>query len=113
MYDAFDAIAAMDRDAVCMVDWGFFDTLRMMHQGKTALCAASDPVDEQSQHFARLQISNPRHVFLTHTRGQEMFPGVTERLVRFAAQEGFHRTDHRVFVDSNRRQTVELFRFAR
>jgi 4-amino-4-deoxy-L-arabinose transferase and related glycosyltransferases of PMT family len=111
MYPAFDAIHQMDKEGVCTIDWGFFDTLRMFEQGHTPLCIAADPVNEGAQQEALFQVSHPRYLFLTHTQGSESFPGVTERFVHFAESKGFECRERRVFADSNGRSTVEIFRF--
>ena len=113
MYPAFDAIRKMDKDMVCTVDWGFLDTLRLLERGRIGLCATADPADENGRQWALSQISDPRYVFLTHTEGNESFPGVTARFVKFAESQGFRRVDRRLFADSNGRSTVEVFRFAR
>ena len=52
MYPAFDAIRKMDKEAVCIVDWGFLDTLRMLEQGRTQLCLTADPVDDEGRRNA-------------------------------------------------------------
>ena len=112
MYPAFDAIRKMDKEAVCIVDWGFLDTLRMLEQGRTQLCLTADPVDDEGRRNALFQISQPGYVFLTHTDGNESFPGITARLVEFAASRGFRRIHRQFFADSNGRNTVEVFQFA-
>jgi len=112
MYPAFDAIHKMDKEAVCTVDWGFFDTLRLFEQGNTSLCEVSDPVTYEDRRFDLFYISHPRYVFLSHTEGNESFPGVTTRFVQLAESHGFSRVDQQVFADSNGRNTVEIFRFA-
>ena len=111
MYPALAAIHT--GDTVCTIDWGFFDTVRLFERGRTPLCQAADPVDDDGKRFALYQISQPGYVFLTHTEGNESFPGITARLVRFAESSGFQRVRRRVFADANGRETVELFQFAR
>ncbi len=113
MYPAFEAIHHMDKEAVCTVDWGFLDSLRMFEQGRTQLCLTADPVNGEGRRGALFQISQPGYVFLTHTEGNESFPGVTARLVRFAESRGFSRINRRYFADSNGRNTVETFQFRR
>jgi hypothetical protein len=112
MYPAFNAIRKMDKEAVCIVDWGFLDTLRMLEQGRTQLCLTADPVDDEGRRNALFQISQPEYVFLSHTDGNESFPGITARFVEFAASRGFRRVHRQFFADSNGRNTVEVFQFA-
>jgi 4-amino-4-deoxy-L-arabinose transferase-like glycosyltransferase len=111
MYPAFDFISRTKRTGVCTVDWGFVDTVRLYEKGRTQLCLAADPVDEQGQRGALFQISQPGYIFLTHTEGQETYPGITARFVRFAEQNGFTRVNHHQFADTNGRLTVEIFQF--
>jgi hypothetical protein len=113
MYPALDAILTMPKDGVCTIDWGFLDTVRMFERGRTELYAAADPVDEDGRRIALWQISHPRFVFLTHTEGSETFPGVTARYTQFAESQGFRRINRSVFADSNGRNTVEIFQFAK
>jgi len=110
MYPALDAIHNMDKEAVCTVDWGFFDTLRLFERG-APLCGVGDPVNDEDKRFDLFYISNPRYVFLTHTEGNESFPGVTARFVQFAESKGFRQVNRRVFADTNGRNTVETFQF--
>jgi hypothetical protein len=112
MYPAFDAIHHMDKEVVCTIDWGFIDTLRLFEQGRTPICAERDPVNDVDRRFDLLYISHPRYVFLTHTDGNESFPGITARFLQFAESKGFRPVNRRVFADTNGRDTVEIFQFA-
>jgi 4-amino-4-deoxy-L-arabinose transferase-like glycosyltransferase len=111
MYPAIHEILRTPRDATCMIDWGFGETMRLYERGKIPICYAENPADENARPIVLRQISNPRHVFLTHTEGNESFPGVTARFVAFAEANGFRRFGHRVFADTNGRKTVEVFQF--
>jgi 4-amino-4-deoxy-L-arabinose transferase-like glycosyltransferase len=111
MYPAFNAIHQMDKEAVCTIDWGFRDTLRMFERGGQ-MCDAADPVDREGRQVAMFQVSKPTYVFLTHTEGNESFPGITARFVRFAETKGFRRINRHVYADTNGRTTVETFQFA-
>jgi 4-amino-4-deoxy-L-arabinose transferase-like glycosyltransferase len=112
MYPAFDAIDKMDKEAVCTVDWGFFDTVRLFERGRTPMCGVGDPVNDEEKRFDLFYVSHPRYVYLTHTEGNESFPGITARFVQFAESKGFRRVNQQVFADTNGRNTVEIFRFA-
>ena len=112
MYPAFDAIHNMDKEAVCTVDWGFFDTVRLFERGRTPECGVGDPVSDEDKRFDLFYISHPRYVFLTHTEGNESFPGITARFVQFAESKGFRQVNRRVFADTNGRDTVETFQLS-
>lgn len=111
MYPALDAIHTMPKEGVCSIDWGFSDTVRLFERGRTEVCGAADPVDEEARRVALWQIGHPKFVFLTHTEGNESFPGRTVRYVQFAASQGFRPVNRRVFADSNGRKMVEIFQF--
>jgi hypothetical protein len=111
MYPALNAIHTMDKEAVCTIDWGFFDTLRLFEQGRTPMCGVGDPVNDDDKRFDLFYISHPRYVFLTHTDGSESFPGITARFVQFAESKGFQPVNRQVFADTNGRDTVEIFQF--
>jgi hypothetical protein len=113
MYPALDTIHKMPKDGVCVIDWGFYDTVRLFERGRTELCAAAEPVDDEGRRIDLWQISHPRYVFLTHTEGNESFPGMTARYVQFAENSGFRRVNRQVFADTNGRNTVEVFQFAK
>ncbi len=111
VYPALQTIHTMPKEAVCTIDWGFLDTVRLFERGRTQLCLAADPVDDAGQQAEVWQISHPEYVFITHTEGNESFPGVTARFLDFAQRSGFRRIKRQVFADSNGRETVEMFQF--
>ena len=113
MYPAFEAIHKQPKEAICTIDWGFFDTVRLFEQGHTTLCAAPDPVDDASRAGALRQIQHPGYIFLTHTAGNETFVGMTGRFLAVAREAGFQVVARQRFRDSNGRETVEVFRFSR
>ena len=73
---------------------------------------SNHPSDE-AQGVALWQIGHPKYVFLTHTEGNESFPGRTVHYVQFAESQGFRVVNRRVFADSNGRNMVEMFQFAK
>ncbi len=113
MYPALDVIHKMPKDGVCSIDWGFNDTVRLFERGRTELCFAADPVDEEARRAELWQVGHPKFVFLTHTEGNESFAGRTARYVQFAEGQGFRVVNRRVFADSNGRNMVEIFQFAK
>ena len=111
-YPALKAIHNLDKEAVCTIDWGFFDTLRLFERGRTPECGVGDPISDEDKRFDLFYISHPRYVFLTHTEGNESFPGTTARFVQLAESKGFRQVNRRVFADSNGRDMVEIFQFS-
>jgi hypothetical protein len=113
MYPALRAIHRMDKAAVCTVDWGFTDTVRLFERGRIPIYVAEDPVNDEGRQGDLFLISQPGNVFLSHTDGNESFPGITARFVQFAERNGYRRVQQQLFADTNGRNTVEIFRFTR
>jgi 4-amino-4-deoxy-L-arabinose transferase-like glycosyltransferase len=109
VYSALAAIDKIDKTAVCTVDWGFIDTLRLYEQGRATICAVGDPVNDEVTKDALFQISQPGHVYLSHTEGSESFPGIAARFLQLAQDNGFQAVNRQVFADSNGRNTVQIF----
>lgn len=108
-----DYLASEPPEVVCIVDWGFFDNLRLMHEGRLQLCIANDPTSDENKRYARMQIGRPGTVFVSHTEGNEFSPGAQKRLVEFATEEGYRKVAAKIFKDLNGRPTIELFRLER
>jgi hypothetical protein len=111
IYPVSDALRTAGAEYVCLVEWGFYDNLNGLHEGKLPLCITDDPTTEDGRKYALRQITNPKYVFLTHTPKNRTEPARTDRYFTFAEEQGFRRTDIRTFADSNGRPVVEVFRF--
>ena len=111
VWAAADEIRRLKPSELCVVDWGFFETIRLLHRGETALCVADDPVTEDARKYALIQIADPGRMFISHTEGNEMIEGATKRLQDFAAGHGYRVTDLRIYKDFNGRSMVQTFRF--
>jgi hypothetical protein len=57
-------------------------------------------------------LADPGAVFIAHTKDFENFQGANDRLVKFAAAEGFRRDMLAVISDSFGRPAFEVYRFA-
>jgi cytochrome b len=112
VYPALAATVKMHKN-VCTIDWGFGSTVRMYAQGRTEVCEIAIPDSEEGRRAALEQISRPGYVFLTHTEGNELFPGRNAAILMLAKEQGYIPVNRRVFEDSNGRPTVEIFEFAR
>jgi hypothetical protein len=101
----------------CM-DWGMMDSLRLLHRGKLPLRVGTDPIskpslgDEDRKMLAR-QISAPDHLFLNHTKDWEFFPGINDRLVKYAADAGYRREILATISDRYGRPIYEVYHFVR
>ncbi|HUI57663.1 MAG TPA: glycosyltransferase family 39 protein [Bryobacteraceae bacterium] len=99
------------------VDWGIFDSLRLLDRGKLPLADGSDPIakpelsPEDRQQVERM-VAEPGAVFIAHTKDFENFAGVNEKLVRFAAQAGRQREMIAVIPDTYGRKAYEVYRLS-
>jgi hypothetical protein len=103
---------------VYSLDWGFFDTLRMLSNGALPLRVGEDPIGKpqltaDDWRAVLDMISTPDHVFITHAKGFEFYPGLAAKMTQFAEGAGYRRQDLATISDSNGRPTFEVFRFAR
>jgi hypothetical protein len=104
-------------DVFC-VDWGIFDSLRLLNQGKLHLRVGSDPISKreltgEDREFLQRMIGDSGHVFINHTKDFEFFEGVNAKLVKYAADQGFRREVMAVIPDSYGREVYEVYHFAR
>ena len=45
IYPALDALPAMRPAPLCVMDWGFYEPIRLLHKGKTDSCVSVDPTN--------------------------------------------------------------------
>lgn len=110
IYTASERLEKMQPGKVCPVEWGFWDALRVLHQGRLQLCVTIDPVTEDDRRYARLQIAEAGTVYITHVPPHEIEPGRAERFVTFAASEGYRKAEVHRIPDANGRNLIEIFR---
>jgi hypothetical protein len=108
IYPAAEALPAMKPSFVCFLEWGFFDNVRLLTRGRIQLCNAADPATDPVS--AKRQIALPGIVYMTHTKGNQLSPELTERFVALAETEGYRKTEERVFYDYNGRPIIEVFK---
>jgi hypothetical protein len=112
-----DYMKGVSSDNVFCVDWGIFDSLRLLNQGKLKLGVGSDPISKreltgEDREFLQRMIGDPGHVFINHTKDFEFFEGVNAKLVKYAADQGVRREIMAVIPDSYGRDVYEVYRFA-
>lgn len=101
-YGLASALSAAKPARVCLIDWGFFDTLRLLGEGRFDLCAADPPSP-----LALLQ--NEANVYVTHTAGEEILAGSNKRFLADAASQGFFPSSRRILPDRHGRPVIEIF----
>jgi Dolichyl-phosphate-mannose-protein mannosyltransferase len=112
-----DYMRGISSDDVFCVDWGIFDSLRVLNQGKLKLRVGTDPIAKpeltgEDREFLLRMIGDPRHVFINHTKDFEFFEGMNAKLVKYAADRGFRREMVAVIPDTYGRDVFEVYRFA-
>ena len=103
-----DYLKRAPTNSVNCVDWGILDSLSLLGSGKLPLRVASDPNDRAS---LEQLISNPRGIFVAHTKQFEFFTGVNEKVIRFGEDSGYRRELLTVISDGYGRPTFEVYRF--
>ena len=101
---------------VYCVDWGILDSLRYLNHGKLPVLVGNDPISKPqlspADHEPVLRmVTDPGAVFVAHTKDFENFQGTNDKLVKFAAAEGYQREMLAVIPDSFGRQAFEVYRF--
>jgi hypothetical protein len=103
---------------VYCVDWGFLDSLRLLSDGNLPVRVGEDPIQkteltgDDRQRLLEM-VSGAGHVFIAHEKPFEFYPGLEERLAKFAEGAGYRKRVLEKFSDSNGRPTFEVFRFIR
>lgn len=112
-YGAMAGVKSSGAKRVCLVDWGLYDNLRLFQQGRVELCTLAPEGSEQDRRDVARELRQPATLYAGHTEGQEVAPGSTERLLRFAEREGYEPVDRRVYRDRTGRPVIETFRMQR
>jgi hypothetical protein len=63
--------------------------------------------------MARSLMADPGSAFVAHAQGEELFPGVRQRLFTIAAEAGYTPQMLTVIADRNHRPRFEVFRYVR
>jgi len=117
IYPLSDCLNRVKPRAIYIDDWGMFDNLRMLNRGKLPLLVGSEPwskpeLDSEDHRIVLERIANPGAVFVEHTDGNELFPGVNAKLRKFAEGTGYRRELVAEISDRNGRPIFEVIRFA-
>ncbi len=99
-----------------LVDWGLYDNLNFLHQGRLDLRIATGPFNTDSpspEQLAEIRdiLHNPDALVLDHVREHEVFPNVGARLDRAAESLGYLKEVIRTIPDSNGRPMFEIIHF--
>ena len=112
LWPVVDAINK-DRPAeIGVLDWGFFDNLKLLFRGQVRMSVISVAGSSNEVAYARSRLTEPGVWFLAHTPDNEVDAGSLKRFLDFLAAEGFRPADVRIFNDFNGRPTIQAFRAA-
>jgi hypothetical protein len=95
---------------VYLVDWGFFDTLRMLSRGSLRLEWALEYTDDRQ---VRTWLETPGAVFIVRPDGSETFQGRREQFLAAASRLGFDRSLVFEIRDRNQRPRFQVYQFTR
>jgi hypothetical protein len=115
IYALSDHFATASHGEVVVLDWGIFDSLRMLRRGELPMIWWGDPLRQDPpspddlRAFREL-IARPDRVFISYTDTYEQFAGVNRRLREMIAGVGARREILAVIPDSNGRPVYEVFR---
>jgi hypothetical protein len=95
-----------------VIDWGFFEPVRLLHRGEVRPCVAGVPANDRDLEYERRLLENPSVTFIGHVEGSEYDAGSLKRFLNFVSDQGYAARDVRIFNDRNGRPTIQTFRTA-
>lgn len=99
---------------VFVMDWGMFDNLRMLHEGRLRLLWGSTFVhDPAGARTLKWMLEHPHPVFITHAPGAEIGEQTEPMLLEMAAALGYRPLPSDIIYDSNGRAVFRILRFTR
>jgi hypothetical protein len=101
---------------IVAIDWGYATTLCLLSDGEILLRDISfDLLQESRGNSDRVRslMADPGSAFVAHAQGDEIFPGVRQRLGVIATEAGYVPQMLTVITDRNHRPRFEVFRYVR
>ena len=92
---------------IFIADWGFIETLCLLSEGRLPVYSA----DVRDVAMLDRIISDPGHIFVSHTTAFTYDPGIRARLDERARNNGFQEERITDIFDSHARPTFEVFKF--
>ncbi len=117
IYPLSNALPHSANDTVYIADWGMYETLEYLHQGRLPLhyspsLLVSERPTAVQLHAIAAMIADPDGLFVTHVAEREIFKGVRDRIQAAAASAGYSKHVIQTISDSNGRPVFELWRFS-
>ncbi|HWR52448.1 MAG TPA: glycosyltransferase family 39 protein [Bryobacteraceae bacterium] len=103
---------------VYVLDWGMFDALRLLNQGKLRLLTGNDPLmDADTNQNDRADVAHmladENAVFVAHTPEKFVFEGVWPRFEEAMAAAGYRKESVELIRDRSGRPVFQMFRVAK
>jgi hypothetical protein len=112
LWPASESLKSEGPHTVCVVDWGFFEPIRLLHKGEVDPCVANVPSSGEDLEYQRRMLENPSTTYIAHVEGSEYDAGSLKRFLNFASDQGYAAVDVRIFNDRNGRPIIQTFRAA-
>ena len=111
-----NALPQAPNDSVYVVDWGMYETLEFLHQGRLPLHYSQELLGPENPSPAQLRAiaamtADPNGLFVTHVASRETYQGFRGRLEAAAASRDNEKHVIQTISDSNGRPVFELWRF--
>jgi hypothetical protein len=110
LWPLIDALNKARPKELVVLDWGFFDNLRLLLRAQLRLSILDLAGGSNDVAYARSRLSESGVWFISHTPGNEVDPDLLKRFLDFMTAEGFQPSDVRIINDLNGRPTIRLFR---
>jgi Dolichyl-phosphate-mannose-protein mannosyltransferase len=99
---------------IVTIDWGYATTLCLLSDGEIRMTDISFSLLQGSpgnSDMVRSLMADPGSAFVAHVHGEEIFPGVRQRLSTIATEAGYTPQILSVIADRNHRPRFEVFRY--
>jgi 4-amino-4-deoxy-L-arabinose transferase-like glycosyltransferase len=111
--DAINSLAAGLRSAhagkIAVLDWGMTVPLDVLDRGRLPLVWSYDLVSDGDTAL----LKDPGVLWLSHTDGNELFPGANARFNTLAQRNGYRKEPVALYYDRNGRAVFQTFRVTR
>jgi hypothetical protein len=102
-------------DTIYITDWGMFDSINLLHQGRLTLrfmsgsLSADAPSEAERLDIERM-LHDPKALIVLHVPEREVFPNIAVNLDRALEAAGYRKSMVQAIADSNGRAVFEVFR---
>jgi len=106
IYSLAQGLAHAHASRIAVLDWGITTPLDVLDRGRLPLVWSYDMVAQGDTTL----LADPQVLWLSHTDGNEQFPGTNVRFMAFANQKGYRKELVALYYDRNGRAVFQTFR---